>query len=92
MHCARAVNDVRSIVKAFQSYVLYKLGKICAIYGEDLSIENSELCNNRESSQRGERDVLFASHCSSGWQQDIPVRDAGEAGRTREGKREGGRE
>lgn len=41
MYCARVVNDVRSIIKAFQSYVLYKLGKICAIYGEDSSIENS---------------------------------------------------
>jgi len=70
---------------------LYKLGKICAIYGEDLSIENSKLCNNkRESSQRAEY-VLFASHCSSGWQRDILVRDAEGVGRTREGgKGEGG--
>jgi len=63
---------------------LYKLGKICAIYGEDLSIENSKLCNNkRESSQRAEY-VLFASHCSSG----LAARYTGaRCGRSRKDKR-----
>lgn len=55
----------------------------------------------RESSRRGEHDVLFASHCSSGWQRDIPVRDAegvrkdegrGGKGREREREREKDRE
>lgn len=95
-YCARAVNDVRNIAKTFRSQALYKLGKICAIYGEDSSIENSELCNNRrESRRRGEHDVLFASHCSSGWQRDIPaVRDAEGRGKGEERKieRDGGRE
>lgn len=81
----RAVNDARSVTKASPSWAMHKFGKICAIYAEDLSIENSELCNNgRESSRRGERDVLFASHCSSGSDSEIYGREMRKAQEGRE--------
>lgn len=70
VHCTHAVNDdddddinVRdyrtrsSSRSSTRSCASNKLGKICVVYGRgDLSIENSELCNNGgEYSQRGER-------------------------------------